>query len=92
MERLHESPSTWPCLQYSICCTVGVSRGLALPDYHSLMGLHMILGIFSILLGILFVTNRWKWKGKKYMNLGAPLWTGTFLLGVTFYMQIFGFP
>jgi uncharacterized membrane protein YozB (DUF420 family) len=68
------------------------SRGLALPDYHSLMGLHMILGILSILLGILFVTNRWKWKGKKHMNLGALLWTGTFLLGVTFYMQIFGFP
>jgi uncharacterized membrane protein YozB (DUF420 family) len=68
------------------------TRGLAMPDYHSLMGIHMILGILSIFLGILFVANRWKWKGKKYMDLGALLWAVTFLLGFTFYTRIFGFP
>jgi uncharacterized membrane protein YozB (DUF420 family) len=68
------------------------TRGLAMPDYHSLMGIHIILGILSIFLGILFVANRWKWKGKKYMDLGVLLWTVTFLLGFTFYTRIFGFP
>ena len=68
------------------------ARGLTLPDYHSLIGLHIIFGILSILLAILFVTNRWKWKRKKHMDLGILLWTVTFLLGVAFYMRIFGFP
>lgn len=65
-------------------------RGLTLPYYNSLLSLHMLLGIMTIITGILFVTNRWKWKVKKYMDLEIFLWTGTFLLGLTIYMLLFG--
>ena len=50
----------------------------------------MLLGILTIFVGILFVTNRWKWKVKKYMDLEILLWTGTFLLGITVYLRLFG--
>jgi uncharacterized membrane protein YozB (DUF420 family) len=66
------------------------SRGFTLPNYDSLLGVHILLGILSIILGILFVTNQWKWKGKKYMDLGILLWTGAFLLGVIIYLLLFG--
>jgi uncharacterized membrane protein YozB (DUF420 family) len=66
------------------------ARGLTLPYYNSLLGLHMLLGILTIFTGILFVTNRWKWKVKKYMDLEIILWTGTFFLGITIYMVLFG--
>lgn len=66
------------------------ARGLTLPYYNSLMGLHMLIGILTIFTGILFVTNRWKWKVKKYMDLEIILWTGTFFLGITIYMVLFG--
>jgi hypothetical protein len=66
------------------------SRGLTLPYYNSLLWLHMLLGILTIFTGILFVTNQWKWKVKKYMDLEIFLWTGTFLLGITVYMLLFG--
>jgi uncharacterized membrane protein YozB (DUF420 family) len=66
------------------------SRGFTLPYYNSLLGVHMLLGILTISFGILFVTNQWKWKVKKYMDLGALLWTGTFLLGITVYFVVFG--
>ncbi|MGA9187517.1 MAG: hypothetical protein WB014_02890 [Methanosarcina sp.] len=65
-------------------------RGFILPYYNSLLGLHMLLGTLTIFFGILFVTNRWKWKVKKYMDLEILLWTGTFLLGVTVYLLFFG--
>jgi uncharacterized membrane protein YozB (DUF420 family) len=67
------------------------SRGFALPNYNSLLGMHMLLGILTLFTGILFVTNQWKWKVKKYMDLEIFLWTGTFLLGITVYMVVFGF-
>lgn len=66
------------------------ARGLTLPYYNSLMGLHMLIGILTIFTGILFVTNRWKWKVKKYMDLEIILWMGTFFLGITIYMVLFG--
>jgi hypothetical protein len=66
------------------------ARGLTLPNYNSLLGLHMLLGILTILTGTLFVTNQWKWKVKKNMDLEILLWTGTFLLGITIYILLFG--
>jgi uncharacterized membrane protein YozB (DUF420 family) len=66
------------------------ANGFTLPYYNSLLGMHMLLGTLTILTGILFVTNQWKWKVKKYMDLEILLWTGTFLLGVTIYMIVFG--
>ena len=66
------------------------ARGLTLPYYNSLMGLHMLIGILTIFTGILFVTNRWKWKVKKYMDLEIILLMGTFFLGITIYMVLFG--
>jgi len=65
------------------------SRGFILPYYNSLLSLHMLLGILTIFTGILFVTNQWKFKVKKYMDLQILLWTGTFLLGITVYMLLF---
>ncbi|MGB9927961.1 MAG: hypothetical protein ACPK85_06095 [Methanosarcina sp.] len=67
------------------------SRGFELPDYNSILGLHIILGVFTIFFSIIFITNQWKWKGKKYMDLGIILWSGTFLLGIIIYMLISGF-
>jgi len=67
------------------------SRGFTLPYYNSLLNLHILLGTLTIFLGILFVTNQWKRKGKKYMDLGIILWIGTFLLGITVYLLLFGF-
>jgi uncharacterized membrane protein YozB (DUF420 family) len=67
-----------------------MSRGITLPHYSPLLSLHMLLGILTIFMGIFFVANRWKWKVKKYMDLEIILWTGTFLLGVTVYMLLFG--
>jgi uncharacterized membrane protein YozB (DUF420 family) len=66
------------------------ANGFTLPYFNSLLGMHMLLGTLTILTGILFVTNQWKWKVKKYMDLEILLWTGTFLLGVTIYMIVFG--
>jgi len=66
------------------------ARGFTLPYYNSLLGMHMLFGTLTIFTGILFVTNQWKWKVKKYMDLEILLWTGTFLLGVTVYMTVFG--
>lgn len=66
------------------------SRGLALPNYNSLLSLHMLLGILTILTGTLFVTNQWKWKVKRNMDLEILLWTGTFLLGIVIYILLFG--
>jgi uncharacterized membrane protein YozB (DUF420 family) len=65
------------------------ARGLTLPYYNSLLSLHMLLGTMTIIIGILFVTNQWKWKVKKYMDLEILLWTGTFLLGIIVYMLLF---
>jgi hypothetical protein len=68
------------------------ARGLELPDYHSIFGIHIIFGVLSILLAIIFVANRWEWKRKRYMDLEILLWTSTFLLGIEIYMRIYGFP
>jgi uncharacterized membrane protein YozB (DUF420 family) len=68
-----------------------MSRGFTLPYYNSLLGMHMLLGILTLFTGILFVTNQWKWKVKRYMDLEILLWTGTFLLGIAVYMVVFGF-
>jgi len=66
------------------------SRGLTLPDYNSLLGLHMLLGTLTIFTGVLFVANQWKWKVKRNMDLEIFLWTGTFLLGIIIYILLFG--
>jgi uncharacterized membrane protein YozB (DUF420 family) len=66
------------------------SRGFALPNYEPILGIHILIGTLSIILGIVFVTNQWKWKGKKYMDLGILLWIGAFLLGVIVYLLLFG--
>lgn len=66
------------------------ARGLTLPYYNWVLSLHMILGIVTIITGTLFVTNQWKWKVKKNMDLEILMWTGTFLLGITVYILLFG--
>lgn len=67
-----------------------VSLGLSLPAYGWLLTLHRLLGFLTLIIGILFVTNQWKWKGKKYMDLGILFWTGTILLGIAVYLLLFG--
>jgi uncharacterized membrane protein YozB (DUF420 family) len=66
------------------------ARGLTLPYYNWLLILHMLFGILTIITGTLFVTNQWKWKVKKNMDLEILLWTGAFLLGIVVYMILFG--
>ncbi|HIH75053.1 MAG TPA: hypothetical protein HA306_07730 [Methanosarcina sp.] len=65
------------------------AQGLTLPYYNWILSFHMLLGIMTIITGIIFVTNQWKWKIKKYMDLEILLWTGTFLLGITVYILLF---
>ena len=65
-------------------------RGLKLPYYNLLLNLHMLLGILTIIFGIFFVTNQWKWKIKKYMDFEILLWIGTLLLGIAVYMLLYG--
>lgn len=65
------------------------SQGFNLPDYSLLLNLHIFLGILTIILGVLFVSNQWKWKGKKYMDLEIVFWIGSFLLGISIYYLIF---
>jgi uncharacterized membrane protein YozB (DUF420 family) len=65
------------------------SQGFNLPDYNLLLNLHIFLGILTIILGVLFVSNQWKWKGKKYMDLEIVFWIGSFLLGISIYYLIF---
>lgn len=65
------------------------SRGLILPHYNLLLSLHMLLGTLTIIIGILFVTNQWKWKVKKYMDLEILMWTGTFFMGIIIYTLLF---
>lgn len=66
------------------------ARGLTLPDHSWILNLHILFGIMTIITGTLFVTNQWKWKVKRNMDLEILLWTGTFLLGITVYILLFG--
>ncbi|MDD4498617.1 MAG: hypothetical protein PHV51_10850 [Methanosarcinaceae archaeon] len=65
-------------------------RGLVLPYWSWLLLLHRLLGTLTLGFGLLFVTNRWKWKGKKYMDAGFFCWLGALALGVVVYMILFG--
>ncbi|HII02987.1 TPA: hypothetical protein HA351_15490 [Methanosarcinaceae archaeon] len=67
------------------------SLGIFLPAYGWLLTLHRVIGFLTLILGIIFVTNQWKWKGKKYMDIGILFWTGTLLLGIVVYLILFGF-
>ena len=68
-----------------------VSKGFAL-DYHGfILTLHRLLGIVTILFGILFVGNQWKWKKKINMDLGFLFWALTFVLGITVYLFHYDF-
>ncbi len=66
------------------------SLGVFLPAYGWLLTLHRLLGFLTLILGIIFVTNQWKWKGKKYMDIGILFWTGALLLGIIVYLLLFG--
>ncbi|MDD2440381.1 MAG: hypothetical protein PHD41_09335, partial [Methanosarcinaceae archaeon] len=41
--------------------------GLNLPFLNWLLFFHKLFGILALGFGLLFVSNRWRWKGKKYM-------------------------
>lgn len=67
------------------------ANGFNLPYYNSILGMHILLGTLTIFIGILFIANQWRWKGKNYMKLESVFWVTTFLLGATIYLLIFGF-
>lgn len=67
------------------------SLGTSLFAYEWILTLHRILGFLTLIFGIIFVTNQWKWKGKKYMDIGMLFWTGALLLGIVVYLILFGF-
>lgn len=66
-------------------------NGFILPNYSSILGMHILLGTLAIFFGILFIANQWRWKGRNYMKLEIVFWVLTFLLGATIYLIIFGF-
>ncbi|ODV49653.1 hypothetical protein C7960_1102 [Methanohalophilus euhalobius] len=51
---------------------------------------HGSLGIITLALGALFVTNRWSWKSKRYMRIELVLWLAVFLGGTYLYLVISG--
>lgn len=51
---------------------------------------HGSLGIIALVLGAIFVTNRWSWKTKKYMRIEMVLWLAVFLGGTYLYLVING--
>ncbi|ADE35685.1 hypothetical protein Mmah_0150 [Methanohalophilus mahii DSM 5219] len=51
---------------------------------------HGSLGIIALVLGALFVTNRWSWKTKKYMRIELVLWLAVLLGGTYLYLAING--
>ena len=67
------------------------SKGLSLHYYGFILTLHRLIGIITLLFGILFVGNQWKWKKKMHMDLGFLFWTVAFLLGITVYLLYYGF-
>lgn len=65
-------------------------RGLTLPYWGWLLTVHRLLGSLTLVFGLLFVTNRWQWKRKKYMDAGFICWLGALGLGAVVYMILFG--
>lgn len=61
------------------------------PGNQVLMIMHIILGSVTLVLGTLFTTNRWKWKGRKYMRAAFALWAATLVLGLLLYLLLFGY-
>ncbi len=51
---------------------------------------HGSLGTIALVLGAIFVTNRWSWKTKKYMRIELVLWLAVFLGGTYLYLVING--
>lgn len=61
------------------------------PDILILLLLHMSLGAVTVFFAILFISNQRKWKIRKNMRATFLLWSGTMVLGVLFYLKIFGY-
>ncbi|HUV82376.1 MAG TPA: hypothetical protein VMW53_04790 [archaeon] len=55
----------------------------------SIMLVHKILGFVAVILGILFVSNQWKWKVKKYMKAAFLFWVGALVLGMFVYVKLY---
>ncbi|MBE0522751.1 MAG: hypothetical protein IBX40_00200 [Methanosarcinales archaeon] len=55
----------------------------------SIMLVHKILGSVAVILGILFVSNQWKWKVKKYMKAAFLVWVGALVLGMFVYVKLY---
>lgn len=77
-----------PSVLYMLYSSV---RGLTLPTGGGVLAIHKLFGTLTLIFGLLFVTNQWRWKGKRYMDLGMLCWLGAFLLGIGVYLILFGF-
>lgn len=55
----------------------------------SIMFVHKILGTLAVILGILFVSNQWKWKVKKNMKAAFLVWVGALVFGMFVYVKLY---
>jgi len=61
-----------------------------IPSYlQSTMLVHKILGFVAVILGILFVSNQWKWKVKKNMKAAFLVWMGALVLGIFVFLELY---
>lgn len=68
-----------------------ISHGFKLPSYVFVLPLHVFLGSIVIIFIILFVTNRWRFKKKIYMDIATGLWMLTLALGIFVYLVSLGY-
>lgn len=61
-------------------------QGISLPFFLILIPIHGFFGAITLILGFLFVMNKWSWKTKKNMRIEFVLWIITFAGGTLLYL------
>ena len=61
-------------------------QGVSLPSFLILIPIHGFVGTLTLILGFLFVMNKWSWKTKKNMRIELALWILSFSGGTLLYL------
>jgi len=56
----------------------------------SVIYIHGFFGTIALILGFIFVINRWSWKTLKNMRIQMALWVLTFSGGILIYLTLTG--
>lgn len=56
----------------------------------SIVYIHGLFGAIALVLGFIFVINRWSWKTRKNMRIQLALWMLTFSVGILIYLIFTG--